>query len=121
MEVKVRSGFAASVVLASKGYPGSYEKGKAIDIGELPPGKHCLSKCMHFKLTIWYSSDVYAFHAGTQVKDGKVVTSGGRVLVVSAVAPSVKEAVDLAYAGVSKISFEGMVHRKDIAHRYLTL
>ena len=46
MEVKVRSGFAASVVLASKGYPGSYEKGKAIDIGELSPGKP-LTQCLY--------------------------------------------------------------------------
>ena len=64
---------------------------------------------------------VQVFHAGTTEKDGKIVTSGGRVLVVSSVAPSVKEAVDLAYQGVSKIKFEGATYRKDIAYRYVSI
>ncbi|KAI5121141.1 hypothetical protein M0805_007139 [Coniferiporia weirii] len=101
VEVKIRPGFAASIVLASQGYPGSYPKGKVIQIGEVP-------------------SDVQVFHAGTTEKDGKVVTSGGRVLVVSSVASSVKEAVDLAYEAVGKVSFEGATYRKDIAHRALS-
>ncbi|KAH8119908.1 bifunctional purine ADE1 [Phellopilus nigrolimitatus] len=101
VEVKIRTGFAASVVLASQGYPGSYPKGKVIDVGVLP-------------------SNVHVFHAGTSEKDGKVVTSGGRVIVVSSVASTVKEAVDLAYEGVSKVSFEGATYRKDIAHRALS-
>lgn len=61
--------------------------------------------------------DVYAFHAGTAVKDGKVVTAGGRVIAVAAFAPTLREAVDRAYEGVKQISFEGMVFRKDIAYR----
>ncbi|KAL5494976.1 ADE57 [Sanghuangporus weigelae] len=100
VEVKVRPGFAASVVIASAGYPGSYAKGKPIKIGDVPSG-------------------VQVFHAGTVQKDGNVVTSGGRVLAVSAAATSVKEAVDLAYEGVKKISFEGAYYRKDIAYRAL--
>ncbi|KAL5535781.1 ADE57 [Sanghuangporus sanghuang] len=100
VEVKIRPGFAASVVIASEGYPGSYAKGKRIEIGDVPSG-------------------IQVFHAGTSQKDGNVVTSGGRVLVVSAAAPSVKEAVDLAYKGVKKISFEGAYYRKDIAYRAL--
>lgn len=62
--------------------------------------------------------EVEVFHAGTSQKEGKVITSGGRVLVVSAAASSVKEAVDLAYEGVKRISFEGAYYRKDIAYRY---
>ncbi|KAL5533963.1 ADE57 [Sanghuangporus baumii] len=100
VEVKVRPGFAASVVIASKGYPGSYAKGKPIKIGDVPSG-------------------VQVFHAGTSQKDGNIVTSGGRVLVVSVAAASVKEAADLAYEGVKKISFEGAYYRKDIAYRAL--
>ena len=61
--------------------------------------------------------DVVAFHAGTTVADGKVVTSGGRVLCVSAYAPTLRGALDAVYAGVTNIAFEGKVFRRDIAHR----
>lgn len=57
------------------------------------------------------------FHAGTSAVNGKIVTSGGRVLVVSAYAPTLQGALDAAYAGVEKIDFEGKVFRRDIAHR----
>ncbi|EJD03673.1 bifunctional purine ADE1 [Fomitiporia mediterranea MF3/22] len=110
VEVKVRPGFAASIVLASQGYPGSYPKGKVIQIGDVPSG-----------MLYFFSATkrVEVFHAGTSQKDGNIVTSGGRVLAVSATAASVKEAVDLAYKGIAKISFEGMQYRKDIAYRAL--
>ena len=62
--------------------------------------------------------DVNVFHAGTTAIADKVVTSGGRVLVVSSFASSVKEAVDRAYAAITQIKFEGMIFRGDIAHRY---
>ncbi|KAH7106701.1 bifunctional purine ADE1 [Auriculariales sp. MPI-PUGE-AT-0066] len=100
VHVKVKEGFAVSVVLASEGYPASYPKGRKIEIGNVPAG-------------------VTVFHAGTTIKDGQLLTSGGRVLVVAAQAPSIKEALSLAYAGVDKISFEGKTYRRDIAHRAL--
>ncbi|ORY98221.1 phosphoribosylglycinamide synthetase [Syncephalastrum racemosum] len=97
--VTLKQAYGATVVIASPGYPGSYPKGKEITIGELP-------------------KDVTVFHAGTAVKDGKLVTAGGRVLAVSAIASTLREAVDKAYAGVKCIQFEGgMEYRTDIAHR----
>ncbi|KAI0639652.1 aminoimidazole ribonucleotide synthetase [Trametes polyzona] len=101
VEVKTRSGYGVSVVLASQGYPGSYAKGKEITVGQMP-------------------QDVVAFHAGTSAVDGKVVTSGGRVMVVSAYAPTLQGALDAAYAGVSNVHFEGKTFRRDIAHRALS-
>ncbi|EMD41961.1 hypothetical protein CERSUDRAFT_102344 [Gelatoporia subvermispora B] len=101
VEVKTRLGFGVSVVLASQGYPGSYAKGKEITVGELP-------------------QNVIAFHAGTSPAGDKTVTSGGRVLVVSGYAPTLREALDAVYAGVEKVSFEGKVFRRDIAHRALS-
>ncbi|KIO21416.1 hypothetical protein M407DRAFT_80411 [Tulasnella calospora MUT 4182] len=95
-----RPGFAVSVILASGGYPGSYPKGKVITEGTLP-------------------SEVYAFHAGTSLSGEKVVTSGGRVIAVAAYAPSLEEALRLAYAGCDAISFEGKTLRRDIGHRAL--
>ena len=56
-------------------------------------------------------------HAGTTLKDGHVVTSGGRVLVISAFAPTLQEALDKAYKVVGVVTFEGAVYRKDIGHR----
>ncbi len=84
------------VVLASGGYPGSYEKGKEIlgleDVDE----------------------DIIVFHAGTARKDGKIVTSGGRVLGVTAVGATNDEARAKAFANVEKITFEGAQFRRDI-------
>jgi phosphoribosylamine--glycine ligase len=90
------------VVMASGGYPGSYEKGfeiKGISDAEK-------EGCM-------------VFHAGTQIEKDRVVTSGGRVLGVTATAPTLKEAVDKSYSGVGRISFEDCYHRSDIAWRTL--
>lgn len=91
---------AVSVVLASEGYPGKYATGKKIEIGRLPEG-------------------VTVYHAGTKMAGADLVTAGGRVLAVSASGPTLKAAVDLAYAGVDQISFEGKTFRRDIAHRAL--
>lgn len=63
-------------------------------------------------------SDVVVFHAGTKREADKVVTSGGRVIAVSAHAPTLREALDTVYAGVDQVHFEGKVFRRDIAHRY---
>lgn len=95
-------GAAVCVVMASGGYPKAYEKGKAI--AGLDAAK---------------DAGALVFHAGTAEQDGAIVTAGGRVLGVVAKAADVKSAVDKAYAGVAKISFDGAFYRKDIAHRAL--
>ena len=102
-EVEHHSGAAACVVLCSGGYPASYPKGieiEGLDGSNLPAG-------------------VMLVHAGTAQADGRVVTSGGRVLGVTAVGSSLTEALDRAYAGVSRIGFEGMFFRRDIGRRGL--
>ncbi|TFK36905.1 aminoimidazole ribonucleotide synthetase [Crucibulum laeve] len=100
IQITTRPGSSVTIVLASAGYPGSYEKGKRIEIGGVP-------------------SNVVVFHAGTKQSGQDVVTSGGRVLAVTAYAPTLKEALDAAYAGINKISFEGKTYRRDIAYRAL--
>jgi phosphoribosylamine--glycine ligase/phosphoribosylformylglycinamidine cyclo-ligase len=89
-----------SVILASEGYPGAYSKGKVIEIGDVPEG-------------------AIVFHAGTSSQAGQVATSGGRVIAVTAYAPTLPEAIELAYTGVGKVNFEGKTFRRDIAHRAL--
>lgn len=94
---------ALCVVMASGGYPDSYEKGKVITgVGEAESNE-----------------DVIVFHAGTEIKDGKTVTSGGRVLGVTAVADSYENCIKKAYAGVDKIHFDGAHFRRDIGKRLL--
>ena len=102
MNIQWSKGSAVCVVMASGGYPGSYAKGK--EITGLDAAK---------------AEGNLVFHAGTTRKNGKIVTSGGRVLGVVAKADSVREAVDRAYAGVDRISFQDAFYRKDIAHRAL--
>ncbi len=93
---------AATVIVASKGYPGPYAKGKPVsglDRAAQVPG-------------------AVVFHCGTAAApDGATVTAGGRVFAVSARAASLRAAVDAAYRAVGEISFEGAFHRSDIAHR----
>ncbi len=98
-EVKFKNEHAACVVMASKGYPLSYEKGYEITIPED------------------ISNSVYV--AGAALKNGKLVNSGGRVLGVTATAPSLKEALDKAYASVERISFENAYYRRDIGAKCL--
>ena len=93
--IPVNTHCAITVALASRGYPGSYNKGLPIKIGPLHP-------------------DIKLFHAGTSLANGQLVTSGGRVLGVSAIGESPEEARNLAYEAVNQISFEGMHHRTDI-------
>jgi phosphoribosylamine--glycine ligase len=92
---------AVCVVLAAGGYPGSYEKGKEISGLEMAGEE---------KTTL-------AFHAGTKLKEEKVVTSGGRVLGVTSLAPTLGAAIIGAYEAVNKIHFEGMYCRRDIASK----
>jgi phosphoribosylamine--glycine ligase len=92
---------AVCVVMASGGYPGDYEKGKVITgIGEAEQLK-----------------DVVVFHAGTAMKDGLLVTAGGRVLGVTAIGGTVADAKKQAYEAVSRINFEGARYRRDIADK----
>ncbi|MCE5199159.1 phosphoribosylamine--glycine ligase, partial [bacterium] len=65
------------------------------------------------------NADVIVFHAGTESKDGQVVSSGGRVLGVTAVADSYKDCIEKAYAGVDMIHFDGAHVRRDIGARLL--
>jgi len=92
---------AVCIAMTSKGYPGKYENGKIITgIKEAEA-----------------LGDVVVFHAGTELKDGKLVTNGGRVLGVTATGADLKQAVDKAYKAVSLINFEGAHYRKDISKR----
>lgn len=94
---------AVCVVLASGGYPGSYQKDKEIT------GLEMANEV----------DDTLVFHAGTALKDGRVVSSGGRVLGVCALAASLDAAIVQAYEGINKIHFEGMYYRRDIGARGL--
>ena len=98
-EVNFSSGSACCVIMASDGYPSNYKKGYEINIPQ--------------ELT----DSVYV--AGAVIKEGKLLTSGGRVLGVTATADTLKEAIDKAYSKVEKISFENAYYRKDIGKRAL--
>ena len=90
---------AVTVVLASAGYPGKYETGKPIS------GLDDVAKL----------EDVHIFHAGTKHSNGKIRTAGGRVLAVTALGSTIKEARERAYEAVSRIQFENCQYRRDIA------
>lgn len=93
-------GAAATVILASEGYPGSYPKGRPITgIDEANT-----------------LEEVTVFHAGTTLADGGIVTSGGRVLAVTGTGPDLDTALERAYAGADRIQFEGRQLRRDIGH-----
>ncbi len=99
VEIEWEEGACVCVVLASGGYPEHYEKGKEITFGDL-------------------GEDVVLCHAGTAMKENKLVTSGGRVLGVCARGKDIEEARKKAYQGAEKIHFEGMYYRKDIGVKY---
>lgn len=98
LKIEWESGSACTIILASGGYPGAYEKGKEItgiaEAEKIP--------------------NVLVFHCGTVEQNGKLVTNGGRVLAVTARGETLKQALDTAYQAVSKIHFDGMQYRKDI-------
>ena len=103
MNVEWNPGYAACIVAASGGYPGDYKKGfpiTGIEEAEKIPG-------------------VVVFHAGTKLVDGKFVTSGGRVLGVSAIGKTLPEALKVAYQAMDCIKFEGKQFRHDIGARSL--
>ena len=99
VEIEWEDGACVCLVLASGGYPEHYEKGKEITFGDL-------------------DKDVVLCHAGTAMKDGKLVTSGGRVLGVCAKGADIEDARKKVYAAAEKIHFDGMYYRKDIGIKY---
>ena len=99
VNVEWEDGACVCLVLASGGYPEHYEKGKEITFGDL-------------------DKDVILCHEGTALKEGKIVTSGGRVLGVCAKGETIEQARQKVYANAEKISFDGMYYRKDIGIKY---
>ncbi len=97
--VEFSDGAAACVILASEGYPGSYQKGYPVRIPD--------------------DLNAEVFAAGVKVQDGQLVTSGGRVLGVTATAPTLPEALQKAYAAAEQIRFENAFYRRDIGKRAL--
>ncbi len=107
---------AVAVVLASGGYPGDYRKGIAIT------GLEKIEGNVPSDIKVKWAMNkirVKVFHAGTALRDGQLVTDGGRVLTVTAMAPQLKDAVDAAYEAAEMIEFEGRHFRRDIAGRAL--
>jgi phosphoribosylamine--glycine ligase len=98
-----KEGASACVIASSAGYPGVYKTGFPIagleDAMRIP--------------------GVQVFHSGTSLSNGRLVTAGGRVLGITAAAPSLKEALERAYQAINEIQFEGMYYRRDIGHRAL--
>ena len=88
------------VVMAAKGYPSSYEKGKEIS-----------------GLNSDENRQVVVFHAGTKLENGKVLTNGGRVLGVTALGSDINQAIKNAYSAVEKIKWDGIHYRKDIGNK----
>ena len=103
MDIKWTDAVSLCLVLASGGYPGSYEKGIAID-GLAEAGAH---------------EDVVVFHAGTKIDNGKTVTNGGRVLGVTSIGSDVNDARDKAYAAAEEIRWPGKYNRTDIGLKAL--
>lgn len=99
--VSWKPGYAVAVALASGGYPGKYQKGLPIT------GIEEAEKL----------DDIIVFHAGTAIKDGQLVTAGGRVLNVTATGATLDEALDKVYKAIKLIKFEGMHYRTDIGRR----
>jgi len=101
VEIEWHDKAAVCVVMASQGYPGDYRKGDEIS---------GLAEASRI-------DDLFVFHAGTKARDGRIVTSGGRVLGVTALGDTVQDAIDRAYRGVAAISWEGVQYRRDIGRK----
>jgi len=102
-KIEINDKYAINVVLASKGYPGAYEKGKVIKGLEYFKGRE----------------DMIVFHAGTTKKGNEILTSGGRVLNVTAIDNEIESAINKVYSEINKINFEGMYFRTDIGKKAL--
>jgi phosphoribosylamine--glycine ligase len=106
LPIAMKPGASVCVIAASAGYPGKYSSGKPISGLDGSPD----------------SADVMVFHSGTalsQENPGQLVTAGGRVLGVTACAADLRSALDLAYARLAEIHFDGMQFRRDIGWRAL--
>jgi len=101
--IEWKDGFCVCVVMASKGYPGSYDKGVE------------LKKLMDFSDT----RETVIFHAGTAFSEGRLVTSGGRVLGVTSHGDTIEESIRSAYKAVDSISDENLIYRTDIGKKAL--
>jgi phosphoribosylamine--glycine ligase len=99
-EVRLSADWALCVIMASGGYPGTYEKGKVI-----------------LGLDHQRPDDILIFHAGTRRNEDQIVTNGGRVLGVTAIGPDFRTVYERAYRAVGKITFDGAYYRKDIGFR----
>ncbi len=101
LKLKWKKEACVCVVCASQGYPGKYDKGKEIfgldDVAKL--------------------KDIVVFHAGTRKEGKKILTNGGRVLGVTGLGSTIKEAIEKTYGAVEKIRFDGMQYRRDIGRR----
>jgi phosphoribosylamine--glycine ligase len=102
-EFRWKPGASACVIASSGGYPGAYQTG--YEIAGLAGAAEV--------------AGVQVFHSGTTLADGKLRTSGGRVLGVTAAAGTLQQALDHAYEALNRIHFEGMYFRRDIGHRAL--
>lgn len=101
-EIKIDDRIAATVMLVSGGYPGDYQKGKVI------AGLENISGSI-------------PFHAGTGLKNGEIVTSGGRVIAMTSYGKNISEALLKSYSNIDKIKFEGMYYRRDIGQDLIKL
>ena len=100
LDLKITSDVAATVILASGGYPEKYEKGKLIT-------------------GLDQVKDSIVFHAGTKLTDSGVTTSGGRVLAVTSLAPTLEQALEKSYSAIEKIHFDRMYFRRDIGYEFV--
>jgi phosphoribosylamine--glycine ligase len=87
---------ATTVMLVSEGYPDSYQKGHDMSFAES------------------MDNEIVVFHAGTQIENGQLKTNGGRVMAVTGIGDTMKEALDKSYAGIKNIDWQGMKFRSDI-------
>jgi phosphoribosylamine--glycine ligase len=101
VQVDIDHRAAATVMAVSGGYPGDYEKGKAMTLPAALP------------------ANVMLFHAGTRLDDtGALLTNGGRVITATALAPTIQEAAASAKAVVEQVQFEGRYYRRDIGYEF---
>ena len=93
--LEIDNRYATTVMLVSGGYPGNYEKGRTINIGNI-------------------EGSCTLFHAGTKKREGNVITSGGRVIAVSSWAETMHDALQISYSNAKKVNYTGIYYRKDI-------
>ena len=105
LDIEMSPDASVCVIAASSGYPAQYPIGKPISGADV--------------FCNWGGS-VELFHSGTAIQEGQLVSAGGRVLAMTAVAPDLKEALARAYSALAEVSFDGMVYRRDIGWRAST-